>query len=294
MQPYEWMIKYTPQTQWIEGRGIWLWLAFVFGGVGTGLYMTSMYYDHYAGMVLGWLIVVFLKAGTHVLYLGKPLRAWRAFRQLKTSWISRGIVSVTGFLVFGFIQLLQMKFAEGSQLSGILTVLTTVFGLMVMSYPGFVMSYVNAVALWNNAIMPVIYVVYAFLSGFGLFVPLAVFNGLDAAIIENAENWLRFFLILSLLIVIVFLIVSTYTMRAARMSVHSLLRGEVSKVFYIGVLFLGILVPLVVSLASYITGEINPSWLAIGTIAELTGSLALRYCFLKGAFYQPLISSIYI
>jgi formate-dependent nitrite reductase membrane component NrfD len=285
------MVKYTPQTQWIEGRGIWLWLAFVFGGIGTGIYMTSMYYGHYAGMVLGWLIVVFLKAGTHLLYLGKPLRAWRAFRQVKTSWISRGIIFVTGFLAFGFIQLLQIKFADGSPFSGILTVLTIVFGLLVMSYPGFAMSYVNAVPLWNNAIMPVVFVAYAFLSGFGLFVPLAVFSGLDAEIIESAEYMLRLFLVLSLLVLIVFLLASTYTMAAAKMSIRSLLSGEISKVFYIGVIFFGIIVPLVISLSSYVTGEIISFWLAIGTVSELAGSLALRYCLLKGALYQPLIVS---
>ena len=36
MEPYEWMSKYTPQTEWIVRRGIMLWLAFFFIELGDG------------------------------------------------------------------------------------------------------------------------------------------------------------------------------------------------------------------------------------------------------------------
>jgi len=50
MKPYEWMVTYTPQTEWIEGRGLLLWLAFYTGGLGGGLYLVSSYYDSFPGM----------------------------------------------------------------------------------------------------------------------------------------------------------------------------------------------------------------------------------------------------
>ena len=38
MKQYEWMVTYTPQTEWIAGRGILLWLAFFFIELGAGMF----------------------------------------------------------------------------------------------------------------------------------------------------------------------------------------------------------------------------------------------------------------
>ena len=46
MVPHEWMVKYTPQTEWIERRGILVWIAEVFGSLGPGLYLVSLFYDN--------------------------------------------------------------------------------------------------------------------------------------------------------------------------------------------------------------------------------------------------------
>jgi len=32
---YEWMVKPTPQREWIESKGVFLWLAFFFSDSGT-------------------------------------------------------------------------------------------------------------------------------------------------------------------------------------------------------------------------------------------------------------------
>ena len=37
------MVDYTPQTNWIEGHGIFIWLAEVFGALGGGLYLVSLW-----------------------------------------------------------------------------------------------------------------------------------------------------------------------------------------------------------------------------------------------------------
>jgi hypothetical protein len=38
MVTHDWMVKGTRQKEWIDGKGIFLWLAFAFGGMGGGLY----------------------------------------------------------------------------------------------------------------------------------------------------------------------------------------------------------------------------------------------------------------
>ena len=66
MEAHEWMIKYTRQTEWIDRRGILLWLALYTGGLGGGLYLVSLYFNSFWGMLISWLIVAVLKGGFHL------------------------------------------------------------------------------------------------------------------------------------------------------------------------------------------------------------------------------------
>ena len=79
---YEWMIKATPQRQWIESRGILLWLAFFFSEIGAGVYFVSLISNFNNGLIAGWLMTLVLGGLIHTLYLGNPLRAWRIFATL--------------------------------------------------------------------------------------------------------------------------------------------------------------------------------------------------------------------
>ena len=99
MKPYEWMVKTTPQTEWIERRGILIWLAEVSNGIGGGLYLVSLYLNSLWGMFLSWLIVVLLKGGFHFAYLGKPIRFWRMA-------LKPGTHGLQGFYFLNFIHCL--------------------------------------------------------------------------------------------------------------------------------------------------------------------------------------------
>ena len=75
-------IGYTAQHEWA-------WLitaAFFFGSVGAGLFLVSYFVGFWQGALAGLLSVAVLKSIAHVLFLGKPLRAWRAVAKWRTSW----------------------------------------------------------------------------------------------------------------------------------------------------------------------------------------------------------------
>ena len=91
MVTHEWMVKGNRQTEWIENRGILLWLAFYTGGLGGGLYLVSLFFNNLWGMLIGWFIVAGLKGSFHFIYLGKPSRFWRLIMHPQTSWLSRGL-----------------------------------------------------------------------------------------------------------------------------------------------------------------------------------------------------------
>ena len=90
MKPYDWMVTYTPQTDWIKGGGAIVWLSFFAGLFGSGAYLASLYFDSFTGTVVSWLIIAVLKGGLHVGHAKKPLRLWRMVLKVRTSWISEG------------------------------------------------------------------------------------------------------------------------------------------------------------------------------------------------------------
>src|SRR4030042_5032043 len=97
------MVKYTPQAEWIERRGILLWLAFFFIELGAGMFFVASFYGRLPAMFAGWLVCAVLGGGLHLAFLGKPLRFWRIVLSSgwTTSWISRGLIFVALFLVLG-------------------------------------------------------------------------------------------------------------------------------------------------------------------------------------------------
>ena len=40
---HEWMVKPMRQTEWIQGKGMLVWLAEVFSALGMGLYLVGLF-----------------------------------------------------------------------------------------------------------------------------------------------------------------------------------------------------------------------------------------------------------
>ena len=97
MNPYFWMTDFTPQKEWIDGKGLLLWLAFFFSEIGAGVYVVSLFLEFRTGCVAGWIACALLGGGLHTAYLGKPERAWRAILRPGSSELSRGIIILGTF-----------------------------------------------------------------------------------------------------------------------------------------------------------------------------------------------------
>lgn len=293
IRPYYWMIDYTPQREWIDGMGICLLLTFVLGGIGGGLYLVSLYFNNPYGLLIGWGIAVIVKGGIHLFELGKPLRAWRLVFRPKTSWITRGFFFEAGFGLFGALQIAPMFIPglpwESSNI--ILVTLTPIFAFFLMLYAGFVMNYNNAIALWNNALLPILFVIYGLLDGCGILLIILTFGGSNTVSLLQLVNFNILFLISSIVVVAVYLTSVNYTNTAGRKSILIMLKGCLSPLFYMGLIVLGMTLPLVVFVFFYRTGTISPALLISAVVCQLSGSFSLRYCLLKGGLYMPLVAS---
>jgi formate-dependent nitrite reductase membrane component NrfD len=308
MTIHKWMTDYTPQTEWIERRGLMVWIAEVFTSLGSGLYLISLFFSmnpdanikwlSWWGLLLGWIIIMFLKIPIHLAYFGKPWRFWRTIPPFsngwKTSWFARGIIFSMLFGGFAFLQLVSSFLILQNivtwdflpALDILFKVLGGITALLTGIYPGFIMNYVKGVQFWNSALLPVILVIGGVLYGCALLVAVALFGG-NNTLVNVAEELSRILLIVNIFLIAVYLWSATYMGTAAKVSVMQLIRGKIviSATFWIGVVILGMLIPLAISLfgASSIL-------LIVAIITHIIGAFALKYCILKVGIYKPLFA----
>jgi len=282
------MIKYTRQTEWIDRRGMLLWLAFYFGGLGGGLYLVSLYFNSLWGMFISWLIIAVLKGGAHIAYLGKPLRFWRIILRPQTSWLARGLIFVILFTGFAAIQLIFSYWLPGTAGEIIFKVLAGIMAFAVAIYTGFILNTIKAVPFWNSTLLPVLFILCGILGGFGLSVVIALNGGhVDITAAETGSRWL---LIINALIIVIYLWRASNREATGKQSVMEQMRGSVAPIFWAGIVVLGIIIPVAIAFSSYFAEETSALLLVAGVACEVIGGLTLRYCILKAGAYTPLVT----
>ena len=291
MKSFEWMVKPTQQTEWIEGKGILCWLPEVFTSLGAGLFLVALYFDSLVGMLVAWLIIVVLDIPLRLLDYGKPLRFWRTIAPLsgawKTSWFNRGVTFASLFSGVVFVQLCISFWLPGTALDVIFKIMAGILGFLVAIYSGFIMNFCRSIPFWNSALLPILIILNAVCDGF--FLLMAVILGGAQGSLAIAETGSLVLLIASTLIIAIYLWSQTYTSLTAKYSVTQILRGYIAPMFWIGTVVLGTIIPLAILLFSYFAGGVSAALLIAAIVSRVLGAFALRYCLLKAGIYEPIM-----
>jgi polysulfide reductase chain C len=184
------------------------------------------------------------------------------------------------FTIFG----LAYYFRGGA----ILMVISTFFAFCSVIYTGFVLLASRPISFWNNPLLPILFVSISLGSGISLIETIDVFspqNISNPELLTLTGTWV---ISITALLILVYLLAGNYYSSAAQESVMFLVKGKLAPLFYIGVVFLGIILPLIM-LVSTRFGIVRPSALAIGGISELVGAFVLRYSIMKAGTYTPLV-----
>jgi len=284
------MVKPTPQTEWIEKRGILLWMAFFFIELGAGAFFIATFFNNLWAMIIGWLLCGVVGGGTHIMYLGHPFRFWRMVSKPRTSWISRGLIFVSLFLVLGLINMIVV-ISGGSSI--VLTILVDIFAFLTIIYGGFAMNYVNGIPLWNTAVLPILYAVSGIWGGAGVALGIALGTGAVATLGVSLEEWIRLLLIAYVFLLIVYFISVRYTNPTGKISVQRIVSGDFWPLMWLMVVLVGLVIPVTVIVVSLANGleNISPVFLYISILCELVGDITMRYLILKDGLYSPLVAS---
>ena len=286
LKPYEWMTTYTPQTEWVKKKGIFTPLAFYSGLVGGSLYLISVYFDSVAGIVLSWIIVALIKGIFHIMDLHKPLRAFRMVFGVRTSWISRGLFFVIVFVVFVPIQLFLLLYFPNTGYQIIFKTVAVISAFGLCLYPGFTLNCLNAVPVWNSAIVPPLFIACGLLGGFAFLEAIGMFSG--GTIIKQAETASGVLIPITALLTVIYLISTQYIGPIGKQAVKEIISGHLSALFWGGVIIVGLIMPFLALLLGYAGVTTSPVLNILAVIGEIICGLSLTFIIMEIGAYNPL------
>lgn len=273
--------------------GVQMATAFFFGEAGAGLYFVAQFFDFSLGMIAGLLMVLFGKAGGHVLHLGQPLRGWRALTKVRTSWVSRGLAAILLFVVTGALHVIDVRASVlPAGVSQLVAAVALAACFVIMVYQGFAMSQSPAIALWSGGLMPVASLTYALLNG----VLLTLVFGFGEPFLAERPDTVRLLQVLAVALMLYGLVTvlsllhgARHASEGGRQSVALLLQGGFARWFVPLVIGAGF----VVSALTMLAAPPAFAWLLAVAGLELTGYYAFRVLVFKAGGYDPALSLAY-
>jgi formate-dependent nitrite reductase membrane component NrfD len=287
------------QTQWADGQGLLFITAIFLGGVGSAAYILGVILDLMPIMVVGWLLAVVGKGGFHFLFLGRPMRVWRALAKVRTSWLSRGLWGLGIFSVIGLVYIgLEVTGSVNAGLRQVLAGLSLLAAVFVMVYEAFLLKKAVGIPVWNT------WWVLALIPTFSLLAGSALVMLIQLALIEGggftpeqqpaAQDTIKILESLTeILLVAGAIVMSAYLWRgvrqsgAVRISVQLLLHGSLRAWFWIGIVLFVIFFPALAGVAGGF-GHLPTGLLALIAGLAVMGEFAVKYTLLASGSYPKM------
>ncbi len=281
------------QKDWHWEIAIYLFL----GGVAAGAYIVGA-----VSGFLGWtsmarwgIILSFptIAIGSIFLvaHLGNPIRAYLATSNMSTSWISRGVIFISLFMLISVIHIILNEFVHYT--GGVITILKVlgiICGIGTMVYTGALLSASKGIPFWRSGIMPVLFMFSAVATGLFAVVIFVYFFGTGLWTIAPIVAMIAGALLLGELVVIIFLLHAAYRLPESRDSAVTVMKKGS---FIVGDLLLGLIVPLALMLYIVLgrAGANMGILMVIAGILALIGGLLLRYMVLSVGMVTSMYAS---
>ena len=160
--------------------------------------------------------------------------------------------------------------------------LGAIFGFGTMIYTGILLAAARPIAFWSTAMLPLLFLVSALSTGIMATILAATAGGAAHEPPIPRLAWIDSLLIIAEIIVLVFYLQATHRVPESRASAKLVLGGSVAPLFWIGVVILGLIVPLLLEM----TG--SGAMTMVASICGIIGGLCLRQVVISGGIHAPL------
>ena len=290
-----------PQEEWKGIIAIYLYLA----GMGAGSFVIGTLI-HWLGMpldlpftasinLLGYRldlakfplfwgpIMVAIGAPFLILDLGIKRRFMYACLNPKTSWVARGFLILSTFIVFGLILLAKSVLPfewlhADSALWLIPEGIAFIFAFGTAIYTGILLKATKSIPLWNTYLLPLLFLVSALSTGSMAIILSTLGTGFfshDAGAMKILTRGEQVLVIIEAIVLYLYLSRSYRATEQGKDSVRLLVFGEKKTIFWGGIVLLGFIFPIILeSIASFFHGEVV--LLFVSGLVMLCGGFFLR------------------
>jgi formate-dependent nitrite reductase membrane component NrfD len=207
-----------------------------------------------------------------------------------SSELSRGLWVILLFTVVGFFQVAPAVVPAlpwtGNTLA--FKVIMGIICILMITHGFLTMNVVRAIPVWNSSMMTPLSLISGIWVGSQIVILLLRLTGHE---IGAAEIWARWSLFCFIALLGAFLLGAAHSSATVKLSIKGLVAGEWSGPFYIGVVVIGILIPVIVTLIIWGKNidSVGAGILLLRCVCVVIGDLTMRYGIMRSALYSPLI-----
>lgn len=227
-------------------------------------------------------------------HVGMPYRAWHLFVYLNlASPITWGsfllILYPINCIIYGYFM-----FKENMKLTRIFALIGIPLAVSVHGYTGFILAFGKARALWNTALMPILFLVSAVISGIALMILVFIIKErffskekeIDRELVFSLGKLLAWMIVFDLFLVACDLIVLSISHADAQAAAHLLLRGKFSFLFLVVENLLGKIVPFILLAVPRLR---TLATTIVASILVVVGIFFMRYVVVLAGEFLPLL-----
>ncbi len=229
-----------------------------------------------------------------LLHIGVPHRAWHLFLYLNfESPITWGsfllILYPVNCIIYGYFMFKEKK--KQTRLFGLIGIPLAV---SVHGYTGFILAFGKARALWNTALMPILFLVSAIVSGIALMILVCIVKDrfftklkkINYPLLENLGKMLAWVIVFDLFLVGCDILILLISHSDAQDVAHLLLSGKFFPLFLIVENLLGKIVPFTLLIVPRFRNLVT---MIIASLLVIIGIFVMRYVVVVGGESIPLI-----
>lgn len=227
--------------------------------------------------------------------LGSPQAALGVVMGGATSWANFGVLALVSCIVVGMLQIALLCLACGIPVAVLraLQALGAVAGLGAAAYTGLLLMDMTGVPFWSTPWLPALFTLSAISCGLAAFVFCAVLAGAWESFSGLFERLAFVDIVVAVLEAAALALFLLHAMQnGAASSVEVLFSGDLAPVFWLGVVFAGLVVPPVSEVVAVRVGDASPYHLSTHVLATgafaLVGAACLRYCVVMAAAHPYL------
>jgi len=245
------------------------------------------------GVVLATLLLI-IAPFFLLIHVGMPLRAWHLFVYLNMSspitWGSFLLVLYPiNCIIYGYFM-----FKDNLRLTRLFGLIGIPLAIAVHGYTGFILAFGKARALWNTALMPILFLASAIVSGIALMILVCVIKDrffsrekkIDRELILNLGKLMAWMIVFDLFLVGSDLLVLSISHSDAQVAAHLILFGKFSLLFVIVENLLGKIVPFVLLAVPRFR---TLTTVVVASVLVVIGIFVMRYVVVVAGELIPLI-----